>query len=501
MVKLKQDHVLCTRKKKLAQLRKQHNICFPNTFRRNAISDQLHIKYDNKSNEELKLLNITVSLAGRMMNRRIMGKASFVSLQDMGGIIQLYISNNSLLDSNNYTNFKKWDLGDIIGVSGKLFKTSTGSLSVFCSYIMLLTKSIRQLPEKFHGLIDQEQRFRQRYLDLLTNEETRNVFKIRSRIIAEIRSFLHKKDFIEVETPMMQTIPGGAMARPFITHHNTLDISLYLRIAPELYLKRLVIGGFEKIFEINRNFRNEGLSSSHNPEFTMMELYMAYVDYRDIIKLIEEMFHYIINIVFDTTKIKFRNQILDFSKPFIKMTMTEAICHYVNDINLIDLNNLSKMINFANSIGIKNLNNNLTLGNVQNALFEELVEKHLIQPTFITHYPVEISPLARCFDENKLLTERFELFIGGREIANGFSELNDPEEQAKRFFNQLNLNKCKETNLFYDEDYILALEYGLPPTAGFGIGIDRLIMILTNSCSIRDVIFFPLLRPLKKNLE
>lgn len=487
---------LQSRREKLAALR-VNGTAFPNDFRRNITSEKLHATYDTKDHQELEKLSVEFSVAGRMMTRRIMGKASFVTLQDVGGRIQLYVACEKI-DADVYNNqFKKWDLGDIIGARGKLFKTKTDELSIFCVELRLLSKALRPLPDKFHGIVDQETCYRQRYLDLITNEESRNTFKMRSQIIATIRNFMVEHNFIEVETPMMQVIPGGASARPFITHHNALDIDMYLRIAPELYLKRLVVGGFERIFEINRNFRNEGISTRHNPEFTMMELYMAYADYNDLITLTELLFRTIAKKVLGTSLVQYGNTVFDFDKPFDKLSMIEAIKKYWPDINVADLANMEKTIAIAESIGIK-VKNTWKLGNIINKIFEEVVESYLIQPTFITEYPVEVSLLARRNDFNPNITERFEFFIGGCEIGNGFSELNDAEDQAQRFAAQVKNKVVGDDEMtFYDEDYITALEHGLPPTAGLGIGIDRIIMFFTNKHTIRDVILFPMLRPQK----
>ncbi|SBT82001.1 Lysine--tRNA ligase [secondary endosymbiont of Trabutina mannipara] len=490
----KKNNELRSRHEKLTLLRQQ-GIAFPNDFRKNAVSNQLYTKYGNKNNKELKALNIEVSIAGRMMTRRIMGKASFVTLQDIGGKIQLYISCNDIYETYYNEHFKKWDLGDIIGARGRLFKTSTGELSVHCIEIRLLTKAMRPLPDKFHGLADQENKYRQRYLNLITNEKSRKTFKIRSRIMEEIRRFMIDNDFMEVETPMMQTIPGGATARPFITHHNALDIDLYLRIAPELYLKRLVIGGFERVFEINRNFRNEGLSPRHNPEFTMLELYIAYADYLDLILFVEKFFKTLTKKVLGTNLIYYGDKKLDFSKKFKQITMKEAICHYCPEIRPQMIENMISATNIAEYLGIK-INKSWGLGRLQTEIFEKKTKNYLIQPTFITAYPAEVSPLARRNDENHFLSDRFEFFICGREIGNGFSELNDAEDQAERLLAQAKAKKNGDDEaMFYDEDYITALEYGLPPTAGLGIGIDRLIMLLTNNHTINDVILFPTLRP------
>ncbi|NHB96737.1 lysine--tRNA ligase [Photorhabdus stackebrandtii] len=490
------NNELQTRREKLAALREK-GIAFPNDFRRENMSEELHAQYDDKTQEELEALNIDVTVGGRMMTRRIMGKASFVTLQDMGGRIQLYVARDDLPEGIYNEQFKKWDLGDILGARGKLFKTKTGELSIHCTELRLLTKALRPLPDKFHGLADQETRYRQRYLDLIANEESRKTFQIRSQVLSELRNFMVSKSFMEVETPMMQVIPGGASARPFITHHNALDIDMYLRIAPELYLKRLVVGGFDRVFEINRNFRNEGVSPRHNPEFTMMELYMAYADYQDLIVLIEELFRTLAQNILGSTLVKYGEQEFDFGKPFAKMSMKEAICQYRPETNMADLDDMDKAVAIAESLGIA-VEKGWGLGRVQCEIFEETAESHLIQPTFITEYPAEVSPLARRNDENPFITDRFEFFIGGREIGNGFSELNDAEDQAERFAEQVRQkDEGDDEAMFYDEDYVTALEHGMPPTAGLGIGIDRMVMLFTDSHTIRDVILFPAMRPQK----
>ena len=490
------NNELKTRREKLVALR-EHGIAFPNDFRRDHTSDQLHADFDAKENEELEDLNIEVAVAGRMMTRRIMGKASFVTLQDVGGRIQLYVSRDDLPEGIYNEQFKKWDLGDILGARGKLFKTKTGELSIHCSELRLLTKALRPLPDKFHGLADQETRYRQRYLDLISNDESRHTFKVRSHILASIRNFMNGREFMEVETPMMQTIPGGAAARPFITHHNALDLDMYLRIAPELYLKRLVVGGFDRVFEINRNFRNEGISPRHNPEFTMIELYMAYADYRDLIELTESLFRTVAEEVLGTTEVQYGEETFDFGKPFEKLTMREAIKKHRPETDLASLDDMDKAVAIAESVGV-NVEKSWGLGRVVTEIFEEVAESKLIQPTFITEYPAEVSPLARRNDVNPEITDRFEFFIGGREIGNGFSELNDAEDQAQRFAEQVNAKDAGDDEaMFFDEDYVTALEHGLPPTAGLGIGIDRMVMLFTNSHTIRDVILFPALRPSK----
>lgn len=490
------NNELQVRREKLADLRKE-GIAFPNDFRRDAISKDLHVQYDDKENGELEALGLEVNIAGRMMTRRIMGKASFATLQDMGGKIQIYVSRDDLAEGVYNQQFKKWDLGDIIGVRGKVFKTKTGELTVHAEEIRLLTKALRPLPDKFHGLADQETRYRQRYLDLISNDESRETFIIRSQVMAAIRNFMVSKRFMEVETPMMQVIPGGATARPFVTHHNALDIDMYLRISPELYLKRLVVGGFERVFEINRNFRNEGISPRHNPEFTMMELYMAYADYKDLINLTEELFRTLTQDVLGTSVVEYGDQTFDFGKPFEKMTMKEAICRYRPETDMADLDDYEKSKAIAESLGI-DVDAGWGLGRLQTEIFEETAESHLIQPTFIIEYPAEVSPLARRNDDNPFITDRFEFFIGGREIGNGFSELNDAEDQAERFAEQVRQKDAGDDEaMFFDEDYVVALEHGLPPTAGLGIGIDRMVMLFTNSHTIRDVILFPALRPSK----
>ncbi|MFP3014053.1 MAG: lysine--tRNA ligase [Arsenophonus sp.] len=483
-----------TRREKLTELR-DSGIAFPNDFRREDFSSDLRRKYGDHDAKDISKLNIKVSVAGRMMTRRISGKTSFATLQDMMGRIQIYISSNNLQKGKYKEQFKKWDLGDILGVRGKLFKTKTGELTIYCHEIYLLTKALRSMPDKFHGLVDQEKRYRQRYLDLIVNDKSRQTFIVRSKVISALRKFMVSKRFIEVETPMMQLIPGGATAHPFVTHHNALNIDMYLRISPELYLKQLVVGGFERIFEINRNFRNEGISYRHNPEFTMMELYMAYSDYEDLIVLIEELFRTVTQEVLGTTLVKYADYSFNFGQPFNKMTMKEAIVKYYSEMHLTDLDDINKVIKIIKLLNIE-IETECGLGRLQYKIFEAVAERHLIQPTFITEYPIEVSPLARRNDNNPLIADRFEFFIDGYEIANGFSELNDVEDQAIRFSEQVRQKDRGDNEaMFYDEDYITALEHGLPPTAGLGIGIDRMIMLLTDSHTIRDVILFPTLRP------
>lgn len=487
-----ENEQVAQRKAKLTELREKGN-AFPNNFRRNCLAETLHKEYSHQDNETLEIRNIRAKLAGRIMTRRIMGKAAFVHIQDMSGKIQVYLKREDLPEEM-YENFKTWDIGDIIGVEGSVFKTKTGELSVKATAVRLLTKALRPLPEKFHGLTDQETCYRQRYLDLIMNQETRQTFKARSSIINYIRQFLNERQFMEVETPMMHVIPGGASARPFKTHHNALDMPLFLRIAPELYLKRLVVGGFERVFEINRNFRNEGLSTRHNPEFTMLEFYMGYADYRDLMNLTEEMFRELAELVLGTTDVPYQGDVYDFGKPFARMTILEAIAHYNPSVEVADLYDMASTRALADSLNITYTPND-SLSKIHVNIFEETVEHQLKDPTFITAYPTEISPLARKNDEDPSITDRFELFIGGREIANGFSELNDAEDQAARFQEQVLAKQAGDDEaMHYDADYVCALEYGLPPTAGEGIGIDRLVMLLTNKPSIRDVILFPHMR-------
>ena len=480
------------RRNKLKVLRDQGQ-AYPNRFKRDAYAKDLMDAYGQEENEKLETLNQVFSLAGRMMTKRLMGKASFIHVQDMTGQMQVYLRKDDLPE-NVYESFKHWDLGDIVGIRGKLFKTKTGELSIKASEIHLLSKSLRPLPDKFHGLVDVEARYRQRYLDLMTNQETQQRFLTRIKLIQSMRQFLNQHRYVEVETPMMQPIAGGAAAKPFTTHHNALDMTLYLRIAPELYLKRLVIGGFERVYEINRSFRNEGLSTRHNPEFTMVEFYQAYADYNDLMDFTEEMMKYLAENVLGTTTVKYQGQCFDFAKPFERLTVKQAIIKFNPELK-DKVDNYQILWDYANKIGV-HLEKDYGLGKLQIEVFEKTVEHELITPTFITGYPTEVSPLARRNDEDPTICDRFEFFIGGREIANGFSELNDPEDQAERFREQVKrLEAGDEEAMHYDEDYITALEYGLPPTAGEGIGIDRLVMLFTDTDSIRDVILFPHMRP------
>lgn len=495
---------LAVRQEKLANWRAAGQV-FPNTFRRSAFAADITQEYSEKTKEELALehehslenpeKNATFAVAGRIMFRRMMGKASFVQIQDMTGAIQLYIRQNDVSEPI-YEEFKKWDIGDIISASGYVFKTNTGELSIHAEKIELLTKSLRPLPDKFHGLTDVEMRYRQRYVDLMMNENTRRVFTMRAQIIQSIRHFMLNQRYMEVETPMMHSIPGGALARPFVTHHHALDQAMYLRIAPELYLKRLVVGGFERVFEINRNFRNEGVSTRHNPEFTMMEFYQAYADYQDMMNLTEQLIRTIAQEVLHTEQITYQEQAIDLSKPFQRWTVKESILHFNPNLTAAMLDNKEEASAIATTLGIP-LKPEYGLGKIQIEIFEKTVEHRLFQPTFITAYPTEVSPLARCNNDDPFITDRFEFFVGGREVANGFSELNDAQDQAARFQEQVAAKDAGDGEaMHYDADYINALEYGLPPTAGEGIGIDRLVMLLTDSASIRDVILFPHLKTL-----
>jgi lysyl-tRNA synthetase class 2 len=487
------NQIIEERRRKLAALREKGNP-FPNDFRRENLAGQIIADHNEKSKDDLESSPIKVTVAGRMVLKRVMGKASFATIQDMSDRIQLYL-NNEGVGEDIHADFKHWDLGDIVGAEGTLFKTKTGELSIRVSAIRLLTKSLRPLPEKFHGLVDQEQRYRQRYVDLIVTPESKKNFQIRSKAIQTIRSFLVDRGYQEVETPMMQSIPGGASARPFITHHNALDMELYLRIAPELYLKRLVVGGFEKVFEINRNFRNEGISTRHNPEFTMLEFYESYQDYNYLMALTEDMLRHTASACLGTTKLPYQGQIIDFSEPFDRLTMEEAIKKHNSDYATQNLNDEQYLREELKKLGTEVFSTD-EIGVLQLKLFEQTTEEKLWQPTFIVSHPVDVSPLARQNDKDPSKTDRFELFIAGREIANGFSELNDPEDQAERFKKQAEAKSSgDEEAMFYDADYIRALEFGLPPTAGEGIGIDRLVMLLTDSSTIRDVILFPQMRP------
>ena len=488
---LDESEVYHIRKQKLADLRTS-GFNFPNEFKREDLARKLNEKYGEIAKEALAEQHVKAVVAGRIVLRRIMGKASFFHIQDVSGRLQIYIRANDLPEQ--YEQFKHWDLGDIVGVKGELFITNTGELTLNAEDIILLTKSLRPLPDKFHGLADQEVKYRKRYVDLIANEESRKTFLIRSLMIRAFRQFMDNNQFLEVETPMMHPIPGGAVARPFITHHNTLDMTLYLRIAPELYLKRLVVGGFERVYEINRNFRNEGISTRHNPEFTMIEFYQAYADYNDLMNCTEDLLKFVCDEVLGTRVIEYQGQSIDFDKPFSRLTVKESILKYHPELTDKQLESVSECRALLDSFGLPYKETD-GVGKLQMTLFEERVEHLLLQPTFITAYPTEISPLARRSNDNPDVTDRFEFFIAGREIANGFSELNDAEDQAERFHKQVAEKDAGDLEaMHFDNDYIEALEYGMPPTAGEGIGIDRLVMLFTNSQSIRDVILFPQLR-------
>jgi lysyl-tRNA synthetase class 2 len=488
-----ENQLIAERRTKLAEWRSSGR-AYPNDFLRENTAGKLDELYGGKTREELEATPVEVRVAGRMMLKRVMGKASFATIQDLSGRIQLYVSNDGTGEAA-HAEFKRWDIGDIVGAVGTLFKTKTGELTIRCSELKLLAKALRPLPEKFHGLTDTEQKYRQRYLDLVTNEDARFTFVARSRIVQAIRRYMTDHGFLEVETPMMHPIPGGAAARPFVTHHNALDMRLYLRIAPELYLKRLVVGGFEKVFEINRNFRNEGLSPRHNPEFTMMEFYEAYTDYRLLMNFTEGLLRHAAQEALGTTAFDYQGRTLDLSRHFARMTAVEAIRKHHPGFSLEQLADAAWLRGKLREMGVEP-HAHAGLGSLQLTLFEETTEAELFEPTFIVDYPAEVSPLARRSDARPDIAERFELYIVGREIANGFSELNDPEDQAARFEEQVRAKAAgDEEAMYYDADYIRALEYGLPPTGGCGIGIDRLVMLLTDSANIRDVILFPHMRP------
>ena len=493
-----ENKLIAERREKLAAIREQ-GVAFPNDVTREDTAADLQAEFGDKTKEELEALDHQVSVAGRVMAKR----GPFMVLQDVTGRIQLYASKaaqNQLKETCGL-----WDIGDIVNVSGALHKSGKGDLYVNLDQFQLLTKSLRPLPDKYHGLADQEIRYRQRYVDLMVNPDVRDTFKVRSQVISFIRNYLNNSGFLEVETPMLQTIPGGATARPFVTHHNALDMDMYLRIAPELYLKRLVVGGFERVYEINRNFRNEGLSTRHNPEFTMLEFYQAYADYNDLMDHTENMLRGIAENILGSTDVKntvktaegevVSEVVYDFAKPFTRLSVFDSILQFNDDITAEALADEARAREIASGLGIP-LKDSWGLGKVQIEIFEKTVEHRLDHPTFITQYPTEVSPLARRNDDNPFVTDRFEFFVGGREIANGFSELNDAEDQAARFQEQVaEKDSGDDEAMHFDADYIRALEYGLPPTAGEGIGIDRLVMLLTDSPSIRDVLLFPHMRP------
>ncbi|MDB4089639.1 lysine--tRNA ligase [Gammaproteobacteria bacterium] len=488
-----EENKLITERKKKLDAIKINNKAYPNTFRKKDYANSIGDKYKDLEKEDIAEKNIPVSIAGRLLTIRNMGNSSFANLHDESGNIQIYLQKKQV-GEDSYLLFNNLDLGDIVGIEGVLFKTKTGELTVNTSSIMLLSKSLRPLPEKFHGIADIEIKYRQRYLDLMINPETKSLFKTRSKIVSEIRNFFIEDDYLEVETPMMHMIPGGAAAKPFITHHNSLDLDLYLRIAPELFLKRCIIGGYEKVFEINRSFRNEGLSVKHNPEFTMIEFYCAYQDYIYLMSLIENLFSKIISSLNFSSNFKYQDLQIDFKTPFTKIKFYDSIEKYAKGIDSSKFNNKKYIEDYCSENSIK-ISDKGSIVKMHLDIFDKMVEKELINPTFVTHYPTEVSPLSRSFDDEPNLVERFELFIAGREIANGFSELNDPEEQSNRFKEQVNSDD--DEKMSYDEDFVMALEYGMPPTAGAGIGIDRLIMMFTDSASIKDVLLFPHMKPKK----
>ena len=487
-----ENHLIAERRAKLAKLRERGNP-FPNDFRRNALAADLLTAYGERSAEALEADAVRVSVAGRMRAKRVMGKASFARLEDSSGAIQLFLQQQTL--GAVYDEFKGWDVGDVIGADGALFRTRTGELSIRVDRLVLLTKSLRPLPDKWHGIADTEMRYRRRYVDLIMNEDSRRVFEMRSRVVRYLRAFLDARGFLEVETPMLHPIPGGAAARPFKTHHNALDVDMYLRIAPELYLKRLTVGGFERVYEINRNFRNEGVSTKHNPEFTMLELYQAYADYNDLMELIESLFQGVADSLLGTRKLIYQGTEYDLSKKFARLTIEEIILANNPDLDPMSLRDANYLRRVCDQMKIGYRAGDGP-GKLQIEIFEKTGEQTLIQPTFAYAYPAEVSPLSRRNDEDPFITDRWEFFIGGRELANGFSELNDAEDQAQRFKDQVERKEAgDEEAMYYDADYIRALEYGMPPTAGLGLGVDRMVMLFTDSSSIRDVLLFPHMRP------
>ncbi|HLZ99341.1 MAG TPA: lysine--tRNA ligase [Steroidobacteraceae bacterium] len=487
-----ENHLIAERRAKLARLRERGNP-FPNDFRRNALAADLNCAYGGRSTEALETDAVRVSVAGRLRAKRVMGKASFARLEDSSGAIQLFLQQQAL--GTVYDEFKGWDVGDMIGADGALFRTKTGELSIRVDRLVLLTKSLRPLPDKWHGIADTEMRYRRRYVDLIMNEGSRRVFEMRSKIVRYLRAFLDARGFLEVETPMLHPIPGGAAARPFKTHHNALDVDMYLRIAPELYLKRLTVGGFERVYEINRNFRNEGVSTKHNPEFTMLELYQAYADYDDLMEMIESLFQGTADCLLGTRKLVYQGTEYDLSKRFARMTIEEIILANNPDLDPMSLRDANYLRRVCDQMKIGHKAGDGP-GKLQIEIFEKTGEHTLIQPTFAYAYPAEVSPLSRRNDHDPFITDRWEFFIGGRELANGFSELNDSEDQAQRFKDQVERKEAgDEEAMYYDADYIRALEYGMPPTAGLGLGVDRMVMLFTDSPSIRDVLLFPHMRP------
>jgi lysyl-tRNA synthetase, class II len=486
------NHLIAERRAKLARLR-QGGSAYPNGFRRDALAADLLTAYGGKSTEAIDAAAIRIKVAGRMRAKRVMGKASFAKLEDSSGAIQIFLQQQALGPA--YDEFKGWDIGDVVGAEGTLFRTKTGELSVRAERITLLAKSLRPLPDKWHGIADTELRYRRRYVDLIVNEESRRVFEMRSAIVRYLRAFLDSRGFLEVETPMLHPIPGGAAARPFKTHHNALDIDMFLRIAPELYLKRLTVGGFERVYEINRNFRNEGVSTQHNPEFTMLELYQAYADYTDLMELIETLFQNLADTLLGSRQLIYQGTEFDLSKSFARMSIEDIILANNPDLDPMSLRDTPYLRRVCEQMKIPYKAADGP-GKLQIEIFERTGEHTLIQPTFAYAYPAEVSPLSRRNDQDPFITDRWEFFIGGRELANGFSELNDPEDQAQRFKDQvMRKDAGDEEAMYYDADYIRALEYGMPPAAGLGLGVDRLVMLYTNSPSIRDVLLFPHMRP------
>jgi lysyl-tRNA synthetase, class II len=487
-----ENHLIAERRAKLAKLR-ERGIAFPNDFRRSALAGRLQSANGAKSAEILEAEANRVSVAGRMRAKRVMGKASFALLTDSSGSIQVFLQQQTL--GAAYEDFKSWDVGDVIGAEGVLFRTKTGELSVRVEHLVLLTKSLRPLPDKWHGIADTELRYRRRYVDLIMNEESRRVFEIRSAIVRYLRSFLDAREFLEVETPMLHPIPGGAAARPFKTHHNALDLDMYLRIAPELYLKRLTVGGFERVYEINRNFRNEGVSTQHNPEFTMLELYQAYADFNDLMEMIEAMFQGLADTLLGTRMLRYQGSEFDLSGRFARLSIEEIILANNPQLDPMSLRDATYLRRVCDALKIPYKAGD-GAGKLQIEIFEKTAERSLLQPTFAYAYPAEVSPLSRCNDLDPFVTDRWEFFVGGRELANGFSELNDAEEQARRFKEQVERKAAgDEEAMYYDADYVRALEYGMPPAAGLGLGVDRMVMLFTNSPSIRDVLLFPHMRP------
>jgi lysyl-tRNA synthetase class 2 len=488
------EHALIAERRRKLAAQRESGDAYANDFRRNSCAGDLHQAFDGRDGEQLEAEGVEVAVAGRMMAKRVMGKASFARLEDMSGAIQLFLERDALPEGM-YPAFKSWDLGDLVGAEGTLFKTKTGELTVRVRRARLLSKCLRPLPEKYHGLADTETRYRQRYLDLIMNADSRRVFRLRSQMISFMRSYLDARGFLEVETPMMQPIPGGANARPFITHHNALDLDMYLRIAPELYLKRLVVGGFERVYEINRNFRNEGLSTRHNPEFTMLELYQAYADQVAMMDIAEDLLRMMAEAVLGSTRLEWQGDAVDLGPPFRRVGLEELVLEANPGLDRARVRDVACLREQLARFDVR-LEPGWGAGKLLLELFEHTVEAGLQQPTFVTGYPIEVSPLARTHAADPFLADRFELFVGGRELANGFSELNDPEEQAQRFQAQVEQKTAgDEEAMFFDADYVRALEYAMPPAGGLGIGVDRVVMLFTDQPSIRDVLLFPHLRP------